>query len=153
MGFGLWPACDSAGTSGVFWATGPCFGIGSYSELIPGPTSEFLLGTTPPPSYIVPLAFLAESERAPGPVATNPRPPSPAPSMVLYLTDGRTIAVADWWVEHGRLQYVTESGIKDSIDLSKLDLEQTIKQNQTRGLEFRLKFTRPSDRWPPSVRP
>jgi hypothetical protein len=39
------------------------------------------------------------------------------------------------------------------MDLSKLDLEQTIKQNETRGLEFHLKFTPPSDRYSPSEHP
>jgi len=147
MGFGLWPACDSAGTPGAFWTAGPCFGIGAYSEeLAPVASNEYPLGAAPPPGYIFPLIFLA-TQPAPGPSAgQNPVAPAPAPTMLLYLTDGKTFAAADWWVTHGRLQYVTDSGAKGSMDLSQLDLEQTIKQNETRGLEFHLKFTPPSDR-------
>lgn len=155
LGFGLWPACDSAGMPGVFWTVGPCFGEGTYSqELTAGLSNEYLLGTAPPPAYIMPLTFLVETGPAPGQVAEqNPSAPTPPPTMLLYLTDGRTIAAADWWVAHGRLQYVTDAGTTGSVDLSQLDLEQTIKQNQTRGLEFHLKFTPPSDRYAPSERP
>jgi len=147
MGFGLWPACDSAGTPGVFWTVGPCFGVGAYSEeLAPVATSEYPLGTAPPSGYIFPLIFLA-TQPAPGPAAQqNPSAPAPAPTMLLYLADGKTISASDWWVAHGRLQYVTDSGAKGAMELSQLDLEQTIRQNESRGLEFHLKFTPPSDR-------
>ncbi len=153
LGFGLWPACDSAGTPGMFWTVGPCFGVGTYSEeLAPGFPSEYLLGTGPP-VYAPPLIFI-EAAPATGPAAEqNPSAPSPAPTMLLYMTDGKTIAAADWWVAHGRLQYITDSGAKGVMDLSQLDLEQTIKQNQTRGLEFHLRFTPPSERYAPSERP
>jgi hypothetical protein len=73
--------------------------------------------------------------------------------MILYLTDGRTVTATDWWVVHGRLHYITDSGEIVTADLSELDLEQTIKQNQKRGLEFHLKFVAPSDRYPPLERP
>lgn len=146
LGFGLWPACDSAGTPGVFWTVGPCFGMGDYTaESAASAGNGYLLGTAPPSAYILPLIF-AEAE-APSPAAEeNPSAAAPAPTMLLYLTDGRTIAATDWWVAHGRLQYVTDSGAKDSVDLSHLDLEQTIKQNETRGLIFHLRFTPPSER-------
>lgn len=154
LGFGLWPACDSAGTPGVFWTVGPCFGVGFYSEkLTAGLGTEYLLGTAPPPVYILPLIFLETQPEAGPPAEQNPSAPSPAPTMLLYLTDGRTVAATDWWIAHGRLQYVTDSGAQDSVDLSQLDLEQTIKQNQTRGLHFHLRFTPPSERYAPSERP
>ena len=73
--------------------------------------------------------------------------------MVLYLKDGRTIAATDWWVAHGRLQYITDSGQTGAVDVMELDLERTNKENQKRGLDFRLKFTPPSNLYPPSIRP
>jgi hypothetical protein len=143
LGFGLWPACDSAATPGVFWTIGPCFGIGDYSLGSTATQNEYLPGTAPPSTYLLPLFFSEE----PGPVAQqNPSSPAPAPTMLLYVTDGSTIAASDWWVAHGRLQYITDSGAKGSMDLSQLDLERTIKQNETRGLQFHLRFTPPSER-------
>jgi hypothetical protein len=73
--------------------------------------------------------------------------------MNLYLKDGRTIAATDWWVTLGRLQYVTDTEQTGAVDVMQLDLERTNKENQKRGLTFRLKFTPPSDLYPPSIRP
>lgn len=144
LGFGLWPACDSANVPGVFWSVGPCFGIGDYSAE-PAAGSTYPTGTTPPATYLLPLLFAEEPQPAAA-TQQNPSAAAPAATMLLYLTDGSTIAASDWWVARGRLQYITTSGTTGSMDLSRLDLEQTIKQNETRGLEFHLKFTAPSDR-------
>lgn len=151
LGFGLWPACDSASIPGVFWSVGPCFGIGDYSaESAAG--SRYPPGSAPPSTYLLPLLFAEEPQSATAP-QQNPSAAAPAATMLLYLTDGSTIAASDWWVARGRLQYITTSGTSGSMDLSQLDLEQTITQNETRGLVFILRFTPPSDRYPPSERP
>jgi hypothetical protein len=140
LGFGLWPACDSANTPGVFWTVGPCFGLGDYSA-----ESTVAAANANPSSIYLPLFF--SEEPGPGTAARqNPGPPAPAPAMMLYLTDGSSIAASDWWVARGRLQYITTSGTTGSTDISQLDLEQTIKQNEKRGLDFHLRFTPPSDR-------
>jgi len=146
LGFGLWPACDSASNPGVFWTVGPCFGIGSYSEeLAPVVQSEYPLGFASISGYVFPTIFLATQ---PSGAAAQPAPGAlaPPPTMILYFTDGKTVPAADWWVVHGRLQYVTDTGAAGVIDLSQLDLEQTIKQNETRGLQFHLRFTPPVER-------
>jgi hypothetical protein len=146
LGFGLWPACDSAATPGRFWTVGPCFGLGSYSaELTPTPAQ--------PAPYVPPLT-LFEGQPSSGPAAAKP-PSAPAPpaTMMLYLKDGTTIAATDWWVTLGRLQYITDSGQTGSVDVMQLDLERTNQENHKRGLDFRLKFTPPSDLYPPSIRP
>jgi hypothetical protein len=73
--------------------------------------------------------------------------------MTLYLANGSTIAAKDWWVAQGRLQYITDSGQTGAVDVLQLDLERTINENHQRALDFRLKFTPPSDMYPPSIRP
>jgi len=146
IGFGLWPACDSAANPGVFWTVGPCFGIGSYSEeLAPTASNGYPLGAAPPSGYIFPLIFLATQ---PSGAAAQPASGAlaPPPTMILYLTDGKTVPAADWWVAQGRLQYVTDTGAPGVIELSQLDLEQTITRNEARGLQFHLRFTPPSER-------
>jgi hypothetical protein len=151
LGFSLWPACDSAGTPGVFWTVGPCFGIGDYSaQQAASAGNENAVGSTP--SYLPPL-FLLEGQEAGQSAQQNPATSAPTPAMLLYLTTGSTIAATDWWVAHGRLQYITDPGTNGAIDLSQFDLEQTITQNEKRGLQFHLKFTPPSNLYPPSERP
>jgi len=146
LGFGLWPACDSANVPGVFWSVGPCFGIGDYSaESAAAIGSSYSPGSAPPATFLLPLFFAEEPQPAAAP-QQNPGAAVPAATMLLYLTDGSTISASDWWVARGRLQYITTAGTTSSMDLSQLDLEQTIKQNETRGLEFHLKFTAPADR-------
>ena len=131
LGFGLWPACDSAKTPGGFGTVGPC---------------------AAPPLYVAPLVLFSPPPSGPA-VTPPPSAPGPPPPMMLYMSDGRTIAATDWWVAKGRLQYITDSGETNAVDVLKLDLEKTIKENQKRGLDFRLKFTAPSDLYPPSIRP
>jgi len=145
LGFGLWPACDSANVPGVFWSVGPCFGIGDYSASAAAAGNAYSSGGAPPATYLLPLFFAEEPRPAAAP-QQNPSAAAPAATMLLYLTGGSTIAASDWWVARGRLQYITTAGTTGSMDLSQLDLEQTIKQNETRGLEFHLKFTAPADR-------
>jgi hypothetical protein len=146
LGFGLWPACDSAGTPGVFWTVGPCFGIGDYSaESAAGVASAYSRGAAPLSADLFPL-IVPEQEPSGAAAENTPNATTPAPAMVLYFTNGQSIAATDWWVTLGRLQYVTESGTTSSVDVSQLDIEQTIKKNQTRGLEFHLRFTPPSER-------
>ncbi|MGH9496175.1 MAG: hypothetical protein ACRD3B_14345 [Candidatus Sulfotelmatobacter sp.] len=145
LGFGLWPACDSAATPGRFWTVGPCFGIGSYS-------AELAPSATPPVPYTPPLILFSPPPSGPA-AAQPPSAPGPSPTMTLYLADGRTIAATDWWVSLGRLQYITDSGQTGAVDVLQLDLDRTNKENQKRGLDFRLKFTAPSDAYPPSIRP
>lgn len=149
LGFGLWPACDSAGTPGVFWTVGPCFGIGDYSGELSAAPSEYPFGGASPTAYLLPLFFPEQAAAAPSQPSTS-APPSP---MILYQTDGATISASDWWVANGRLQYITTSGATGSMELSKFDMEQTIKQNEARGHDFFLKFTPPSNLYPPSERP
>jgi hypothetical protein len=145
LGFGLWPACDSSATPGVFWTVGPCFGLGSYSaQLAPAAA---------PAPYVLPLVLFSPPPSGAAARPQQPSPSGPQPPITLYLTDGRTIAAQDWWVSQGRLQYITDSGEAGAVDVLKLDIDRTIKENQRRGLEFRLKFTAPSDAYPPSIRP
>ena len=140
LGFGLWPACDSANTPGVFWTVGPCFGLGDYSA-----ESPVAAASANPSATYLPL-FFGEEPGAGTAARQNPNPRAPAPTMMLYFTDGSTIAASDWWVARGRLQYITTSGTTGSMDISQLDLEQTIEQNEKRGLDFHLRFTPSSER-------
>ncbi len=57
----------------------------------------------------------------------------------LVLKDGIAFGVTDYWVEDGKLGYVTTYQRENTIDLDRLDLEQTVKLNSNRGIPFVLR--------------
>jgi hypothetical protein len=61
------------------------------------------------------------------------------PYVVLYLKDGSSYAVSDYWLSGGKLHYVTSYGGENAIDESQLDLQRTVNENATRGVDFTLR--------------
>jgi hypothetical protein len=54
----------------------------------------------------------------------------------LTLKDGTSYLVRDYWLEFGKLQCVTLDWERKSIPLARLDLDETIRLNQERNVEF-----------------
>jgi hypothetical protein len=148
LGFGMWPACDSAAIPGRFWTAGPCFGQGDYQSLAPNYQNQQLMATEPP-YYQPPLAFIVQPPAAP---SANARPSQPEkkPNMVVCLTNGNETEVSDWWVTGGKFSFIpmngSMSGKVQTVDLDSLDLQKTIEQNESRGRTFILNFTPPNER-------
>ncbi len=65
--------------------------------------------------------------------------PAAKPNSVLYLKDGSSFAVTDYWLAQGKLHYVTSYGGENSMDLGKLDLQKTVDENAKQGTAFSLK--------------
>ncbi len=161
LGFGLWPACDSAAIPGRFWSAGPCFGAGDYASLAPAAENQYLMGTTPSPFY-PPMIFLTEPQAAPPSTKAQPSQPEQKRNMVVCLTDGRQIEVSDWWVAEGKFYFIPVNGPLNgpsngslkgplkrktqTVELNSLDLQKTIEANEQRGRTFILNFTPPSER-------
>ncbi|MGA7916544.1 MAG: hypothetical protein WCA00_15020, partial [Candidatus Acidiferrales bacterium] len=61
------------------------------------------------------------------------------PYVILYLKDGSSYAVSDYWLAGGKLHYVTSYGGENVIDESQLDLQRTVNENGARGLDFTLR--------------
>jgi hypothetical protein len=61
--------------------------------------------------------------------------------VVIVLRDGSSYAVSDYWLAGGKLYYITSYGGENSVDLNQLDLERTVNDNATRGIEFTLRPT------------
>jgi hypothetical protein len=59
--------------------------------------------------------------------------------VLLYLKDGSTFAVSDYWLEDGKLHYVTSYGGDNAVDESRVDLQRTVDENAARGVDFTLK--------------
>ena len=85
-----------------------------------------------------------------GPPAAYPSTPSPmsnpnsatiteqASTVLLYLKDGTTIPVWDYWVGNGKLHYRVKDGGESALDMSDLDWQQTVDENAKRGVPITL---------------
>jgi hypothetical protein len=66
--------------------------------------------------------------------------PTPgADSTVLFLKDGTSYGVTDYWLEGGRLHYVTTYGGANAIELEALDVQRTVDENAKHGVTFALR--------------
>ncbi len=69
----------------------------------------------------------------------NSSDPSANSTTVLYLNDGTSFAVTDYWVADYRLHYVTDGARENAIDLDQIDVQRTVDENAARGVDFTLK--------------
>jgi hypothetical protein len=66
--------------------------------------------------------------------ADAPAPPKPA--TVIYLKDGTSYGITDYWLSGGRLHYVTNYGGENSIAVEQLNLQRTVQENAEHGVRF-----------------
>lgn len=74
-----------------------------------------------------------------------------APETVIYLKDGTSFAVTDYWVADGQLHYVTSYGGENAVDLDNFDLQRTTDENASRGVSITLRPAPESQ--PPDAQP
>ena len=58
---------------------------------------------------------------------------------MLFLKDGTSFGVSDYWLEGGRLHYVTMYGGANAIELEAVDIQRTVDENAKNGLTFALR--------------
>jgi hypothetical protein len=61
------------------------------------------------------------------------------PYVVIFLHDGTSYAVSDYWLAAGKLHYVTSYGGENSVDANQLDLQRTVNENAAHGIDFTLR--------------
>jgi hypothetical protein len=65
---------------------------------------------------------------------------SVAPQLTwLVLKDGNSYLVRDDWLEFGKLQCVTLDGERKLLPLARLDLDETVRLNRERGVQFAIR--------------
>lgn len=69
----------------------------------------------------------------------NTAPRETGASTVLYLNDGTSFAVTDYWVAGYKLHYVTDGARENAIDLDQIDVQRTVDENAARGVNFTLR--------------
>jgi hypothetical protein len=57
----------------------------------------------------------------------------------LVLKDGTSYLVKDYWLEFGKLQCVTLDGERKLLPLARLDLDETVRLNRERSVEFAIR--------------
>jgi hypothetical protein len=120
---------------GYFYPGYGYYSGGSYSDFTGNVTNDM---TQEP--YGEPSAPESEpsSDEATAPSSAAAPTPS-ADSTVLFLKDGTSFAVTDYWLEGGRLHYVTTYGGANAIELDALDTQKTVDQNAKSGVTFTLR--------------
>jgi hypothetical protein len=61
---------------------------------------------------------------------------SEAPVILLQLKDGSMYGLTRYWVEDGRLYYVTTYGGENSVPLDRIDIPKTVQLNADRNIPF-----------------
>jgi len=69
--------------------------------------------------------------------------PSAGQVTLFFLKDGTGYLACDYWLEAGVLHYVTPAGQSKLLALGRLDLEETVKRNLQRNVEFVLQDSSP----------
>jgi len=72
-----------------------------------------------------------------------------SPVTVIYLQDGSSYEVTDYWLSDNQLHYVTNYGGENSVSLSQIDVQRTVDANAAQGVNFTLHPAPPASLTPP----
>jgi hypothetical protein len=60
-------------------------------------------------------------------------------STLIVLKGGSAYVAADYWVDSGKMHFVTQGGEERLFPVEKLDLSQTVRMNRERNVEFQVR--------------
>lgn len=130
-----------------FWSWGCGFGFGwnwgwgwGWMDNFgyPGYVGGYYPPPPPPPTDMSAPEYGPFSYQYP-PVGEGGVEATPVVETILALKDGNTYSVTDYWLENGRLHYVTTYGGANDIPVEQLDLQRTVDENAQRGVTFSLR--------------
>jgi hypothetical protein len=115
------------------WGLGYGYGNGYFYPPAeePPPPPENPTEENVPPDYATEYWFVPPPDEAAAPAPQQP-------VVKLALKDGTIFDVYSYWLENGRLHYVTTYNIQTSIPIDELDLQQTVDLNYKLGITFTL---------------
>jgi hypothetical protein len=120
---------------GFFPTFVPTFDTGVASDgvaMTPAPAEQAPAGE----ANTAVLAMQPEEAAPPNPAAEQPASP---PITLLVLKDGWMYGLVDYWLEDGRLHYITSYGGENSLPLERIDFDKTVQLNWERGIKFVLR--------------
>jgi hypothetical protein len=133
LGFDFGGACDPA------WDFG-CDAYGSAGYGYYGPDGPGLyLGSSGYDSSVAPdnSQDYGTSEQNTAPSESSQT--SANQTTVLYLNDGTSFGVTDYWVADYKLHYIVDGARENTIDLDQIDVQRTVNENAARGVNFTLR--------------
>jgi hypothetical protein len=68
----------------------------------------------------------------------------PPPATLIYLKDGTSYEVMSYWLDAGKLHYITNYGGESTLDMGQLDLQRTVDENTRIGVDFTLRPAAPT---------
>jgi hypothetical protein len=147
-GFGWWDP---------FWYDPWWWGWGHYGYYSPGLSYNYNYGapsdygnySSSSPTYSTPDS--ATNSPNANVVAENSI--STAPALRLYLKNGATFDVTDYWFADNKLHYVATDGSEIAIEMDQLDLLRTVDENAKHGVQFTLKSGPDGSTAAPATRP
>ncbi|MGH9863642.1 MAG: hypothetical protein ACRD35_09500 [Candidatus Acidiferrales bacterium] len=146
------------GFIGGGFSHGPFSGFGFLSSFVPIATSSTTLIIVPQPSPVQVITLEDGQAGEPSVVAAGlpddwprlrlaadslPRERAPLAQLTLLVLKDQTIIPAtEYWLEDGRVFYVTSTGRQDSFEVRDLDWEMTTELNAQRNVDFVLRAPR-----------
>lgn len=85
--------------------------------------------------------FVGQMDSEPSSVPLSSPTTTSAPQSVtlLYLKNGYSVGVTDYWFENDEVHYVTTYGGENVVPLTGIDVLRTINENASRGVPFELR--------------
>jgi hypothetical protein len=69
---------------------------------------------------------------------------APPTATVIYFKDGTSHEVLSYWLDAGKLHYITNYGGETTVDMGQLDLQRTVDENTRLGVDFTLRPNPPA---------
>jgi hypothetical protein len=165
--FGLYGAgfCDpfsgfdpGFGCGGLGFGFGYGFGYGYPGYFGPSYDNSYSVGSTTGPTLYDNSAPADDSggSYAPAPEqgtdqSSQAAAPAPPPATLIYLKDGTSYEAMSYWLDAGKLHYITNYGGETTVDMGQLDLQRTVDENARIGVDFTLRPTAPTPAAPQST--
>jgi hypothetical protein len=140
---GFFPGfCGSALWWGSGYAWGPgcdpvlgCAGYG-YPNYVTGVSDDMQVQSDgAPPQEYGPLRWQDSPALDSGVEPRDLQAPAKS-AATIYLKDGSSYGVTDYWLTGGDLHYITNYGGENSIPAERLDLQRTVDENAAGGVSF-----------------
>jgi hypothetical protein len=121
------------------WATPSSYSPAAYGLLRPASmvTREPAVSAPTDDSNVPALATRPVEAAASVPATAAGATVTPE-SAVIVLKGGEAFLARQYWIESGKMQCLSSSGMAQSYSLEKIDLYQTVRVNRERGVDFSL---------------
>ena len=146
------------GCGGLGFGFGYGFGYGYPGYFGPGYDNSYSVGSTTGPTLYdndTPASDSGASDTPAPEEGTDPSSqtaaPAPPPATLIYLKDGTSYEAMSYWLDAGKLHYITNYGGESAVDMGQLDLQRTVDENARIGVDFTLRPAAPTPATPQST--